>query len=530
MDIEAELRFKVGTKVLARLADGWHDGMITQQWWDGQPYQILVTDLGHHVYAPKDDDMCVKKHPDANDDEDSVTTGGSSSAEDAATGDSGNVAPEPIDETLRSLERYMLSLAYLVSWGSQIKQDKPKLLSEVPLHDILVMHMGLGSRIITWVIKNPSKRDQLLDQLPSVAFFGQSDNRHAKNAKAEDKTLELSKSRSSLGCSEQKLQGKTSWKALPEKPLQCVVEIESAHPYPSNINTYEVFEIEACESIELHFNPACCTEEDHDIISIYAGAEFSVLIRSLSGMGPWPGTDGLPPLVIPGNKFGIRFQTDKDIGGWGYRIEARADVNRQICEDIVKGLSGTVNYKDVEKAVAEAMKSAECVGRGSDTVKAAATDAVTRSISSSFKKNKEADEDEGTGFYRKGKGDAQVQVNVQSGEVLLAGRMLVPVRADVADEEAYKDVFGNSIERKEGTDYCAELARRENCRKLAVMRPEGPYNIVSEILFALRLSTFFIQFSSLVRVEAAHQLIKRNDELCESTSRSLQEASPRREI
>ena len=233
-------------------------------------------------------------------------------------------------------------------------------------------------------------------------------------------------------------------------------------------------------------------------------------------MGPWPGTDGLPPLVIPGNKFGVRFETDRDVGGWGYRIEARADVDQPACQELLAALSGeslAVKYREVEEAVAAAMRSEACAGLGLAAVKAEAARALressprravqdlktTQAKKKSLREVREEEEDdEGTGFYRKGKGDAQVQVNVQSGEVLLAGRMLVPVRADVADEAAYRDVFGGSVERREGTDYCAELARRENCRKLAVMRPDGQTEDGTETKLIIRNTEGFRRKLSIV--------------------------------
>ena len=55
------LRFEVGTKILARVTKGWTQGTVIAQWDGGNAYRVkLSDDKGTEVWAPIDDDICIK--------------------------------------------------------------------------------------------------------------------------------------------------------------------------------------------------------------------------------------------------------------------------------------------------------------------------------------------------------------------------------------------------------------------------------------------------------------------------------------
>ena len=61
---EETLRFKVGDKVQAQVGK-WTDGVIIQQWDEGNPYRIQLSD-GRNVWGPIDDDMFVRARTEPN--------------------------------------------------------------------------------------------------------------------------------------------------------------------------------------------------------------------------------------------------------------------------------------------------------------------------------------------------------------------------------------------------------------------------------------------------------------------------------
>ena len=55
------LRFPVGTEVRCQMGLGkWELGTITAQWYEGNPYQISLKKGGKKIFAPMDDDVCIR--------------------------------------------------------------------------------------------------------------------------------------------------------------------------------------------------------------------------------------------------------------------------------------------------------------------------------------------------------------------------------------------------------------------------------------------------------------------------------------
>lgn len=55
------LRFPVGTEVRCQMGRGqWELGTIVAQWYEGNPYQISLKRGGKKIFAPMDDDVCIR--------------------------------------------------------------------------------------------------------------------------------------------------------------------------------------------------------------------------------------------------------------------------------------------------------------------------------------------------------------------------------------------------------------------------------------------------------------------------------------
>ena len=69
---------------------------------------------------------------------------------------------------------------------------------------------------------------------------------------------------------------------------------------------------------------------------VYQGSSFTQLLLEHSGgvTSQWPGTTGVPPLVVPGDTFGVRFRADISDVSWGWAITARARVPQVACMGI----------------------------------------------------------------------------------------------------------------------------------------------------------------------------------------------------
>ena len=104
--------------------------------------------------------------------------------------------------------------------------------------------------------------------------------------------------------------------------------------------TLEVHRIPGAEAMELYFDRRTSTEEAHDVVRVYAGEDFMQLALEHSGLttAQWPGTSGVPPVIIPGDSFGVTFSSDASDTSWGWQITARARVPEARVADLKKVL------------------------------------------------------------------------------------------------------------------------------------------------------------------------------------------------
>lgn len=60
IDENFKLRFQVGDKVMARVGNGWEEGVIIKHWDDGDPYRVSFTSSERESGYGADDDSCIR--------------------------------------------------------------------------------------------------------------------------------------------------------------------------------------------------------------------------------------------------------------------------------------------------------------------------------------------------------------------------------------------------------------------------------------------------------------------------------------
>jgi hypothetical protein len=188
----------------------------------------------------------------------------------------------------------------------------------------------------------------------------------------------------------------------------------------------------------------------------------------------WPGSEGMPPLIIPADTAYMRFHSDSYGSDWGFRVtitapvcEATAILLSQegwaaIAQSEVEqparaaGAGGVLpldwcnaalaacwNRADLARAWLAARSAEVASGRppthtdvrgltNGDSAGATAASSAALPAASAFASLKR-------GLYRDVGG--YVELNVQTGELFVRGRQLTPVPADIASHPDFRDAF-----------------------------------------------------------------------------------------
>ena len=353
----------------------------------------------------------------------------------------------------------------------------------LPMHAVFQTHMDLGGWVVRWASNASEKeRDALLGMMPAVAF-----NKKCYKANAKDApTAAADSADGDYGSGIARAKGGGSggggggggWELVPREPPMAVLSTDAimhtTHPYSSAAETFEVcirlpshpplatcppcslclhclgalqvHSIPGAESLELYFDRRSSTEEDHDVVRVYAGASFNRLVLEHSGgtTSRWPGTAGVPPVVVPGDTFGVSFRADISDTSWGWAITARARVPHALVTKLHTLLSSHgVEMSDnvLEAALAQHKLSVD--------------DAKTLLLDENEgpRFQREHQQQFSVGYYQR-KGH-NMRVNLQAAEVYLSTnsggtRMQMPTPPLIAHNPDFKAVF-------EGANKCAPL-------------------------------------------------------------------------
>lgn len=255
------------------------------------------------------------------------------------------------------------------------------------------------------------------------------------------------------------------WDNASSTAFKCTMELESRHPYSASTSSYHILEFPGASSITLTFDDRSETDPDQsagDFVAVYKDSTYTATWGKPKYHGEagenWPGAGGKPPLVIPSDSCVLHFHSDTDGERWGYRVKIEATINAEGAAELSKqtrtdGKPGTWPLRWCQQAYAEALNRPEEARKWlqdhADELEAkAATEAPT--------------EEKVNGLFRDGSGSAEV--NVQTGEVFLQGRVTAPTPTVVVNMQQFREVFGESI------PLCGVEAAKVACQS---------YNIVS---------------------------------------------------
>ena len=365
-----------------------------------------------------------------------------------------------------AVTEYMSSVSFVVAWNNDetpldgLDEDikKRKLgdgagVATLPLHQVFLTHMDVCAWVVTWA-RNASepKRAELLSLLPRVAF--------EKSAGASGASASAA--------------GREKWELVRREPpmAQLVTDkSHSTHPYASAAETLEVHRIPGAEAIELYFDRRTSTEESHDFVRVYGGEDFMQLALEHSGgtTALWPGTSGVPPVVIPGDAFGVTFRSDASDTSWGWAITARARVPSNLVRTLHRALEARGRARMPTDHVLEAALASEMLN-----VDSAVELLMDEARGTKFEQDNQ--QVYTPGYYQKGEGG--VRINLQCAEVYLctkAGgtRMQMPAPPLVAQNADFRHVFNDAQK------YVVEVGRTTRCQELEVSHEGVVYRIAA---------------------------------------------------
>lgn len=369
----------------------------------------------------------------------------------------------------------------------------------LPLHQVFLTHVEVCSWVVDWASNaSETARADLLTLLPRVAFekhtggsqggeempmaAGGGDVRRRSSTKltaASSRHL----SREGRSSREARISREVSrgekWELVRSEPpmAQLTTRKEhTTHPYASAAETLEVHRIDGAEAIELFFDRRTSTEESHDFVRVYSGDKFMNLALEHSGgtTALWPGTSGVPPVVIPGDCFGVAFKSDASDTSWGWELTARARVPTAKVELLQEKLAAafpTSGSDDemptdhvLEAALADKLLS---VQNAYDLL----TDPI---LGKKFRRDNA--QVYTPGYYQKGEGG--VRINLQCAEVYLctqggSTRMQMPAPPLVAENADFRHVFAGAQK------YVVEVGRTTRCQELQLSHEGIVYRVAA---------------------------------------------------
>lgn len=136
------------------------------------------------------------------------------------------------------------------------------------------------------------------------------------------------------------------WTYAWSRTIPVTLVYESDHEYSNNTSERRTIEVPGAKSLKIVFDERTSTEENRDFLRFlripdggrpedaFRGSSLESCPEHLrygeerySGSHAWPGVNGVPPLVIPGNKCVMTFISDSSDVDWGYRFKVIAEVS-----------------------------------------------------------------------------------------------------------------------------------------------------------------------------------------------------------
>jgi hypothetical protein len=275
------------------------------------------------------------------------------------------------------------------------------------------------------------------------------------------------------------------WQAVNQKPLCCTQMIESLHPYLPSTDSYQAVQFPGATKVSIFFDPKCVTEQDRDYVTIYKDETFTEFwgkAKKISGQAGWPGSGGRPPLVIPSDKFVVHFHSDQSNQDWGFRLEAKAPVSNEKAREMVEKENNTTTTTTsklglyaCQRALAESMNDIELATKYLNNHRNELINEekqLEEEKKSLMEGSSEQDESSSSsrGLYQDPVGG--IVVNIQTSEIYLRDRMLMPVPTQMATHPHFLDVFGRNAE-----PFCAVVSSTEHRKWIQITHNDQEYHI-----------------------------------------------------
>ena len=233
-------------------------------------------------------------------------------------------------------------------------------------------------------------------------------------------------------------------------------------------DSYQTVSFPGASKVSIFFDTNCATEEERDYVTIYRDETFTDFWgkkKKISGTDGWPGSGGRPPMVIPSDSFVVHFHSDASIQNWGFKLDAKAPVNLEKATQLLekekqekqekKTLEHTMlGLYACQRALAECLNDYEAaiVWMNENRTLLLQEEKEQQEEKRRLDENNGASSASSRGLYKDPVGS--IRVNVQTSEIYLRDRMLMPVPSQMASHPTFLDIFGKGSE-----PFCAVVSR-----------------------------------------------------------------------
>ena len=177
--------------------------------------------------------------------------------------------------------------------------------------------------------------------------------------------------------------------------------------------------------------------------------------------GGWPGTGGNSPLIIPTDTCVVHFHSDNENEKWGFRLHASAPA----ADSVVAQVQAACDSQALEPPTALRALVASCNNDADAALRCIRNGDVVRGATT-------CDEDsKSTSFGVFTSSDGRVEVSLQTLEVSLRHKLLVPVPAEVEQHRDFKAMFDLA------KPMCRITATKRACREYAVLHQGRQYHL-----------------------------------------------------
>jgi hypothetical protein len=275
---------------------------------------------------------------------------------------------------------------------------------------------------------------------------------------------------------------------------------------PSTDATWAV-RFPGAEYVTINFDPRSKTEESegepHDYVTIYKDASCTDHwgpAKRIGGMEPsnWPGANG-PGFTVPGDSVVVHFHSDATVEEWGFKLtlvapvcmpsvaallssavpavpilgDAPPEVRTLVCQRALVATRNDMGPAAHERALplppdGQPCTAAEYLCAHADELLEAARTQVAAAQAQAEASEAAAGS---AGLFTDPMGN--IEANLQTGEVYLRKRMLMPTPREITAHADFAEVFGGAA------PFCAVTSANENRYWVTIIHGEHSYEVMA---------------------------------------------------